>query len=293
MTTSKPYRRQGVTLWGNFTSTVISISLVLMVFGLLLFLGYQSYRTTHDLQERITYKVDLTPDISDSMALALKEVIAGYSYVKQVDYISKDEAARLFSEELDDDFVGFIGYNPLYPSLMVNFKSNPVPDSKQSLMQDFTQTVGTMTGVTGVTYQENVANEVHNIFYQSFWFLIIFIALLLFVSIVLINNTIRITLLSQRDTIQTMRMVGAKNSFIARPFLWRSVWCGLLGALVATLLLGIMIYAYNQSFGLQLLQPRHTLPYAGIVAVLLAMGVLICWLATAFATRRYLRNNQD
>ncbi len=264
-----------------------------MVFGLLLFLGYQSYRATHDLQERITYKVDLTPDISDSLALSLKEMLAGYDYVKQVDYISKDEAARLFSEELDDDFVGFIGYNPLYPSLMVNFKSNLVPDNKQHIMQTFTQTVGGMAGVTGVTYQENVVNEVNNIFYRSFWFLITFIALLLFVSIVLINNTIRFTLLSRRDTIQTMRLVGAKNSFITRPFLWRSVLGGFLGAVIATMLLGIMIYAYNQSFGLQLLDPRHMPAYTGIIATLFVMGILICWLATAFATRQYLKNNHD
>ncbi len=293
MSTPRQHRQQGVNLWGNFTSTIISISLVLMVFGLLLFLGYQSYRTTHDLQERVTYKVDLSPDISDSLALILKEVIVGYDYVKQVDYISKEEAARLFSEELDDDFVGFIGYNPLYPSLMVNFKSNLVPDNKQNIMQNFTQTVGTMTGVTSVTYQENVANEVNNIFYRSFWFLITFIALLLFVSIVLINNTIRFTLLSQRDTIQTMRLVGAKKSFITRPFLWRSVLGGFLGAVIASVLLGIMIYAYNQSFDLHLLDPRHLPAYNGIIAVLFIMGILICWLATAFATRRYLKNNHN
>lgn len=293
MSKQNRHRRSGVNLWSNHTSTVISISLVLMVFGLLLFLGYHSYRATHDMQERITYKVDLSPDISDALALAMKKEIEGYDYVKHVDYISKEEAAKLFSEELGDDFVGFIGYNPLYPSLMVNFKSTLMPDRKQSVMQTFTRTVGSKVGVTGVTYQENVVSEVNEIFYRSFWFLVIFITLLLFVSIVLINNAIRIALLSQQRTIQTMRMVGAKNSFITHPFLWRSVLYGFLGALIAIALLGGMIYAYNHSFGLHLFDARYWQAYAIIAAALVAVGILICWIATACATHRNLKRTKE
>lgn len=293
MSTQRRRYSRSVNLWSNHTSTVISISLVLMVFGLLLFLGYHSYRATHDMQERITYKVDLSPDISDSLAMALKADIEGFDYVKHVDYISKEEAAKLFTEELGDDFVGFIGYNPLYPSLMVNFKSTLMPDREQSAMQTFTKTMSGKIGVTDVAFQENVASEVNEIFYRSFWFLIIFVALLLFVSIVLINNAIRITLLSQQPTIQTMRLVGAKNSFIARPFLWRSVLYGFLGALIAIALLSGMVYAYNQSFGLHLLDAQYFAAYAVIAAVILLSGILITWLATVFATHRNLKITKE
>lgn len=290
MSTKRHHSHGSVNLWSNHTSTVISISLVLMIFGLLLFLGYHSWRTTHEMQERITYKVELSPDISDSLAMALKKDIEAFDYVKHVDYISKDEAAQLFSEELGDDFVGFIGYNPLYPVLMVNFKSTIVPDRDQKVMQAFTRTVGQKLGVTGVAYQKNVVTEVNEVFYRCFWLLIIFVALLLFVAVVLISNTIRIALYGQQQTLQTMRMVGAKNSFIARPFLWRSVLYGTLGALIAIMLLSVLAYVWAQYFGMEVLAERHLVAYLCIASVLLILGILICWTTTALAVMRYLRN---
>ena len=290
MSTGRHHSHGSVNLWSNHTSTVISISLVLMIFGLLLFLGYHSWRATHEMQERITYKVELSPDISDSLAMALKKDIESFDYVKHVDYISKDEAAQLFSEELGDDFVGFIGYNPLYPVLMVNFKSTIVPDRDQKVMQAFTRTVGQKLGVTGVAYQKNVVTEVNEVFYHCFWLLIIFVALLLFVAVVLISNTIRIALYGQQQTLQTMRMVGARNSFIARPFLWRSVLYGTLGALIAIVLLSVLAYVWAQYFGMEVLAERHLIAYLCIASVLLMLGILICWTATALAVMRYLRN---
>ena len=95
---------------------MLGITLVLFMLGLLLVIEYHSYRLTHDAQERITYKVDLSPDISDSIALADMAVVEKMPYVKHVDYISKQKAAAIFTEDLGEDFVGFIGYNPLYPS---------------------------------------------------------------------------------------------------------------------------------------------------------------------------------
>lgn len=283
--------RHRVNLWSNHTSTVVSIALVLMVLGLLLLLGYHSYRATHDMQERITFKVDLSPDVSESMALQLKHQIEEYKYVRHVDYISKEQAAELFTDELGDDFVGFIGYNPLYPSLMVNFKSAIVPDRDQQLLQQFTKEVGGKVGVTGVAYQENVVSSLTEVFYQSFWLLVVVVALLLFVAIVLISNTISVAIYAMRPTIQTMRMVGAKNSFIARPFLWRSVLYGFLGAVAAIALLGATLSAYNQQLGLSLLGKDHLLPYCAIAAILIATGMLICWMATSFAVRKALKTN--
>lgn len=262
-----------------------------MVFGLLLFLEYHSYRLTHDMQERITFKVDLSPDMDESMALQLKSQIEEFPYVRHVDYISKEQAAELFASELGDDFLGFIGYNPLYPSLMVNFNSTIVPDRDQQVLQQFTKEVGGKVGVSGVTYQENVVNSLAEVFYQSFWLLVVIVALLLFVSIVLISNTIRVDIYAMRPTIQTMRLVGAKNSFIARPFLWRSVLYGFFGALAAIVLLGATVSAYNQQFGLDLLGKGNILPYCAIAAILVLAGMLICWIATSFAVRKALKAN--
>lgn len=257
---------------------------------------YHSYRLTHDMQERITLKVDLSPEITDDVASQIKLRLETMPEVKHVDYISSEKAAEIFTEDLDDDFVSFIGYNPLYPSMMVNLRANYIPDVRQEgrteSIRRFSETVAGMDYVTGVAYQETVVNELSDVFYKISWLLIIFMALLVVVSILLISSTIRIALYAQRDTIRTMQLVGAKSGFIARPFLGRSIWYGLLGALITIVVLTIAIGALNQSFdGLELLEGRHLLWYAGIAALIIILGVFLSYMATLFAVHRYLRNN--
>lgn len=284
-----------VNLWETHSSTVLSITLVLFLLGMCLLVEYHSYRITHDIQERITLKVDLEPEITDEMASLLKLQIEAMPEVKHVDYISKEKAAEIFSEDLNDDFVSFIGYNPLYPSMMVNLKVNYLPEVRQEgrseSIADFTSKVSSMEYVTGVTYQETVVNELNDVFYKITWFLIIFMALLILVSILLISSTIRIALYAQRETIRTMQLVGAKSGFIARPFIGRSIWFGLLGGLIAIAILAIAIGAVNQSFsGLNLLDPSHLFWYVGIAVVILILGILLSYLSTLFAVSRHLRH---
>lgn len=284
-----------VNLWETHSSTVLSITLVLFLLGMCLLMEYHSYRITHDIQERITLKVDLEPEITDEMASLLKLQIEAMPEVKHVDYISKEKAAEIFSEDLNDDFVSFIGYNPLYPSMMVNLKVNYLPEVRQEgrseSIADFTSKVSSMEYVTGVTYQETVVNELNDVFYKITWFLIIFMALLILVSILLISSTIRIALYAQRETIRTMQLVGAKSGFIARPFIGRSIWFGLLGGLIAIAILAIAIGAVNQSFsGLNLLDPSHLFWYVGIAVVILLLGILLSYLSTLFAVSRHLRH---
>lgn len=284
-----------VNLWETHSSTVLSITLVLFLLGMCLLVEYHSYRITHDIQERITLKVDLEPEITDEMASLLKLQIEAMPEVKHVDYISKEKAAEIFSEDLNDDFVSFIGYNPLYPSMMVNLKVNYLPEVRQEgrseSIADFTSKVSSMEYVTGVTYQETVVNELNDVFYKITWFLIIFMALLILVSILLISSTIRIALYAQRETIRTMQLVGAKSGFIARPFIGRSIWFGLLGGLIAIAILAIAIGAVNQSFsGLNLLDPSHLFWYVGMAVVILLLGILLSYLSTLFAVSRHLRH---
>ena len=276
-----------VNLWGSHTATVLGITLVLLMLGLLLSIEYHSYRLTHDAQERITYKVDLSPDISDSLALANKAVVEKMSFVKHVDYISREKAAEIFSEDMGEDFVGFIGYNPLYPSLMVNFNVSLLPDNSTEVLDRFCAEVSELDGVTGVAYQENVVGELREVFYKLTWFLIVFVALLLVITVVLIASLIRIAIYGQRDTIRTMRLVGANMAFISRPFLWRSVGYGALGGIIASLLTVTALWVFANEFGLNLLAQEHWMWYGAIAAALIAVGIVIAWLSTAITIRRY------
>ncbi len=282
-----------VNLWGTHGATILGISLVLFMLGLLLTIEYHSYRLTHDAQERITYKVDLSPDVSDSLALALKADIAKMEVVKQVDYISKDQAAKIFSQELDEDFIDFAGYNPLYPSLMVNFNVALLPDNSSETLDAFCAEMRRHNFVTGVAYQENIVNDLRGIFYKLSWFLIVFVALLLVITIVLISSLIRIALFSRRDTIATMRLVGAKASFISRPFRLRSLAYGAIGGFIADVLIAVTLWAFSNQFGVDLLAQTHLLWYALIAVAVILVGIIISYLATIATVRRYTRKIEN
>ncbi|MBQ9418415.1 MAG: permease-like cell division protein FtsX [Bacteroidales bacterium] len=280
-----------VRLWATYGTTVLGISLALFMLGMLLCVGYHSFRLTHTAQDRITYKVDLSPDVSDSLALSAKAHISAIPYVKHVDYISKAKAAEIFSRDMDEDFVDFIGYNPLYPSLMVNLRSDLLPSASNPTLNQFCLEVSQLEGVTGVAYQENVVNELHEVFYNLTWFLIVFAALLLLITFVLINSLIRIAVYAQRDTLRTMRMVGATTGFILRPFLWRSIWYGALGGMIASLLTLLALWVFGNEFALGLLDADHWMWYALIAAALILIGIAITCLSTIFTVQRYIKSH--
>ncbi|MCR5589213.1 MAG: permease-like cell division protein FtsX [Bacteroidales bacterium] len=280
-----------VNLWGSHGTTILGITLVLFMLGLLLCIEYHSYRITHDAQERITYKVDLSPDVSDSLALAVKGRIEQRDYIKHVDYISKEKAAEIFTDELGEDFVGFIGYNPLYPSLMVNFNVSLLPDNSTEVLDRFCAEVGAEEGVTGVVYQENIVSELREGFYKLTWFLIVLMLVLVLISVVLIDSLIRIALYAQRETIRTMRMVGATTGFIMRPFLRRSIAYGAIGGLIASLLTAIAVWICTNEFQLPLIAQEHWMWYLIIAIVLVIVGIIISWFATAFTVHHHITKN--
>ena len=275
-------------LWATHGATILGITLVLFMLGLLLCIEYHSYRITHDAQERITYKVDLSPDVSDSLALAVKGRIEQRDYIKHVDYISKEKAAEIFTDELGEDFVGFIGSNPLYPSLMVNFNVSLLPDNSNEVLDRFCEEVGAEEGVTGVAYQENLVNEVRDGFYKLSWFLIALMLVLVLITVVLIDSLLRIALYAQRETIHTMRMVGANVSFIKRPFIVRSVAYGALGGLIASLLTFAAVWVAGNEFQIPLTDASHLQWYLLIAVILIVVGILISYLSTAITVRRYI-----
>ena len=278
-------------LWATHGATILGITLVLFMLGLLLCIEYHSYRITHDAQERITYKVDLSPDVTDSLALAVKGRIEQRDYIKHVDYISKEKAAEIFTDELGEDFVGFIGYNPLYPSLMVNFNVSLLPDNSNEVLDRFCEEVGAEEGVTGVAYQENLVNEVRDGFYKLSWFLIVLMLVLMLITVVLIDSLLRIALYAQRETIHTMRMVGANVSFIKRPFIVRSVAYGALGGLIASLLTFLAVWVAGNEFQIPLTTASHLQWYLAIAVILIVVGIIISYLSTAITVRRYIAKN--
>lgn len=291
---SKQKRHGKIRLWAGRTSTIFSIMLVLFVFGLLMFVEYHSYKATHEMQERIAYQVDLNPETTEEEALSLRDELLAMESVKNVDYISADEASRLLSAELEEDILTLLdSVNPLYPTLMVTLNATSKPSQIDKQRQSFENEVKEYACVDGVTYHESMLNDLSEIFYKLSWFLIIFVVLLLFVSIALISTTIRIAIFSNRNTIRTMSMVGAKMGFITRPFLWRSVIYGFLGATLAMLLMWIAIYVFNKQFHLALFHPRYFMGYIMLVIAVYVIGIAISFIATYFSVHRHIRRKED
>lgn len=294
MSKTKTRRHGKIRLWAGKTSTVFSIMLVLFVFGLLLFVEYHSYKATHEMQERISYQVDLNIETTEEEALSLKDELLTLDYVKSVDYISADEAVRLFSAELDEDFLTLLdSVNPLYPTLMVTLKARNNPNAMLESRKQFEKEVNEYTNVEGVTYHETMLNDLNQIFYKLSWILIVFMLVLLIVSVALISTTIRISIYSNRNTIKTMSMVGAKMGFITRPFLWRSILYGFLGAVFAIVLMFAAIYVFNKQFHLALFHPRYFTGYEMIVALVFVVGIAISFIATYFSVHRHIRNKSE
>lgn len=287
----KTKRHSRIRLWATHTSTTLSIMLVLFLLGLLMMIEYHSYRTIYTMQEKITYSVELSPDMDRAEIDGLKKIIESKPYVTHVDYISKEEGAKIFSETLDEDFIGFSGFNPLPDMFMVNFKSEIIPDTSSNLIAQFQEEMLGTNGVYDVIYQENVVSELYDIFYKIEYFLIFFIALLLVVSIMLISSTIRISLYSQRETLLTMRMVGAKKSFIRRPFLWRGLLYGAIGGLLADVLVAAALVVADRQFNLDILTADHYMWYAGMGLVIILIGIIITWISTMMALNKHLKEN--
>lgn len=294
MSNTKQKRRSKIKLWAGNTSTVFSIMLVLFVFGLLMFVEYHSYMATHTMQEHIAYQVDLNAEASEADALALRDELLAMDYVKEVDYISADEAARLFAQQLDEDFLSLLdSVNPLYPTLMVTLKAGPNPQRNEEMLQTFKDEVTNFAIVDNITYHENTLNDLNQIFYKLMWLLVIFMLVLLMVSVALISTTIKLSIYSNRYTIKTMNMVGAKMGFITRPFLRRSVLYGFLGALLATVFMYTAIYMFNKQFHLAVFHPRYWTGYYVIIGAIFVVGIVISYLATYFSVHSHLRSSNN
>ena len=286
-----------VNLWGTHGATILGISLVLFMLSLLITIEYHAYRTTRGTQERITVDVTLLipenlPDnVCDSLAKADSAIIAGLPNVKQVNYKSKGEAAKELAEDLGDEFMEFTEYNPISPHLLVNFNASIIPDTSSANYKDFCNQIEkacnckVTTDFAELPNRQSMIHQLLEIFYKLTWFLIFFVTLLLIITVVLINSLIRIAIYSRRDTIATMRLVGAKSSFIGRPFRLRSIAYGAIGGLIAGVLNFITIWAFSNGFHLNILAGEHLLWYAIIAGIVILVGIIISYISTALTIR--------
>jgi cell division transport system permease protein len=268
-----------------YISTVISIALVLLMTGLLGLILVHAKNLSAYIKENIVLNVLIEDKVEEDQVLKLQQKLNGEAYVLRSVYISKDSAAAALSQDLGEDFVSFLGHNPLTPSIDLYLKADYANSDSIRL---FIENIHANKEVQEVVYQESLINMINkNIRIISFVILGI-TALLLIVAVALINNTIRLAIYSQRFLIKSMQMVGATRGFIRRPFIGYGILHGLVGGIIAVLLLiGTILLAQREIPELEML--KDWFEFSIIFAAVLLLGVFIAGISTYFAVTKYLR----
>jgi cell division transport system permease protein len=206
-------------------------------------------------------------------------------YVKSTQYITKEQAAQELSDELGENPMDFLGYNPLLASLEVKLHSNYANnDSLPMIEKDMKK----FPQIKEVIYQKNMIQAVNENVKRISLILLSFVCVLLLISFALINNTIRLTIYSKRFLINTMKLVGANWSFIRRPFIWRSVINGIISSFIAMGMITVFIY-YLQEEIKDIISLDNIYNLLIIYGIMLGLGVLITQVSAYFAVNKYLR----
>ncbi len=270
-------------------TVVISLALVLFMLGLLGLVVINAKKLSNHIKENVGFQVVLKDTTTQAELDILKQEISSSAFTKEVAYISKDEAAKKLQKDLGEDFITFLGYNPLLSSLDVKLNSDYANiDSLASFEKQIMQ----KHFVKEVIYHKDMIKQVNDNAKVISIYILIFSGLLLVVAIALINNTIRLSIYAKRFLIRTMYLVGATQGFIRMPFILKGVRQGVIAGLLAGFLLaGFLVLSTNYIPDLLQLQDPNLLAvlFGGIVA----LGVLISGLSAALSVSRYLRLKTD
>jgi cell division transport system permease protein len=276
-------------LISSYFSVVLSISLVLFLLGLLGLLVLNTKKVADHFKEKIALTVYLKDSAKEVEITQLKQSLSLAEYTKSAAYISKEQAAEEHSATIGENFMEFLGYNPLQNSIDVYILADYVSPEK---LDEITAEILTKNFVEEIVYDKPLIALLNdNVKKISFWVLIIS-GLFTCIAVLLINSSIRLSVYAKRFTIKTMQMVGATKQFIRKPFILKSVKLGLIGALLAMTGMAILLFYLNRSFPeLQLLQ--DTLLLAFLFGFIFFMGLFITWFSTFFATQRFLNLRTD
>lgn len=276
-------------LRSSYLSSIISNALVLFMLGILMLLVFNAKRLSDFVKENIGFSVILHDDVREVEASFLRKTLDASNYVRLTEYISKEEAARELQEELGEDFIGFLGYNPLSPSIEVRLKAEYAnPDSIRKIEDELMA----YRPVKEVFYQKSLVDLVNENVRKISAIILLFSALLFFVAIVLINNTIRLSVYSKRFIINTMKLVGATWAFIRKPFLVRGIVHGFYASVLAVALLCGVIYLVQQEF-YEVINFGQIELLTIIFGLVLTIGIIINLISTFLAVRKYLKLKVD
>lgn len=269
--------------------SIIGISLVLFLLGVIGWIGINGHSLSRIVKEDVTLDVILNDNTREEKAKELEAVLQEQSFVKSAQMVTKEEALEKYLKENNENPVNFLGYNPLYISIQTNLHAEYINPDSMALVKDFIQQSNI---VREVYYPDMIVGSLDNVIKNTSLILTILAVLLLVAVIVIIDNTVRLSMYSNRMLIKTMQMVGAKRSFIARPFTRQAFISGLISAVIAILgILGIKYFVANIYPQMNVLD--NPFLFTLLLLAICGLGVIISVLSTNRSVIKYLKLKLD
>ena len=273
----------------SYFSVVLSVFLVLFLLGTLGLFVINSKRISDNFKEDIVMTIFMKSEANDSIIKAFEEELRLASFAKDYVYVSKEKAAAQHKKVIGEDFMQFLGVNPLQNSFDVHVKADYVTNDSFKKIET---RLRKNEMIADVIYDQQLVTLVNdNVKQISMWILIIS-GIFAVVSVLLINSSMRLSIFSNRFIIKTMQLVGATKSFIRKPFIKRSIMLGMIGAVLAVIaLIGVLIYIDINFPTLEIFKDKILI--GAVLLCVLLLGALIPWLSTYFATQRFLNLRTD
>ena len=270
-------------------STMLSISLVLLMLGSMGFIYINTNRLTNYIKENVGVSLILEDNIKKVDRFQLQKNLDASPWVKSSRFVSKDDAAKILESDLGEDFISFLGFNPLSASIEVFLNAEYA--SEQNFIALEKEIEGNEI-IKEIIIQKDLIDSINSNVRKLSLILVSFCVLLLIVAIALINNTIRLTVYSKRFIIRTMKLVGATNSFVRKPFLRNGLIQGVFSGLIGVILLISVLFSLHEEMPeLLVLQDMYTIVL--IFVGILLFGVLMSVIVTNIAVGKYLKMNEN
>lgn len=276
-------------LRASYITSIISIMLVLFMLGLLGLIILHGKKLSEYVRENISVTVMLKDNAANDMVISYMKRLEKTSYVKKAVFISREQAAKELSNELGEDFVQFLGYNPLPASIDLQLRAGYANTDSISRIE---KQLLTSNLVKEVVYQKSLIDQVNSNISKISLVILSFSLILLVISVILINNTIKLSIYARRFLIRSMQLVGATETFIRLPFIKKSIVHGVIASVIAILLLIGTLYLARQRMP-EIAALQDVKQFSLFLAGILVVGVLLSAFSTWFAVNKFLRMKID
>ena len=273
----------------SYITTLVSMTLVLFMLGILGMVIINARILSKQVKENVGFSIYMNENVKEVNIIKFQKRLDASEFTHSTTYISKEQAEENFKKDIGEDFVEFLGFNPLPSSIDVHLNADYANNDSLAVIEK--QLLSNMD-VKEVVYHKDLIQKINDNIKKITIALMFFSAVLLVIAIALINNTIRLSVFSKRFLIKSMQLIGATQGFIRRPFIWKGILQGLYSSVLAiSMIIGFVFVAMDK---LPELEQVKRIDYYGLLfAVILIISILISWVSNYFAVKKYLKIKTD